>query len=75
MSQPPIELAHPFTLDPDRQAELLNQADALMWETLPNMPVYQLPFFLAWNENIQNIQDNSTLESFTWNLEQWVLAS
>lgn len=64
-----------FTLDPDRQAELLNQADALMWETLPNTPVYQLPFFLAWNEKIQNIQDNPTLESFTWNLEEWALSN
>lgn len=64
-----------FTLDANRQAELLNQADALMWETLPNTPVYQLPFFLAWNENLQNIQDNPTLESFTWNLEEWALAN
>ena len=63
-----------FTLDANRQAELLNQADALMWETLPNTPVYQLPFFLAWNENLQNIQDNPTLESFTWNLEEWALS-
>ncbi len=64
-----------FTLDADRQADLLNQADALMWETLPNTPVYQLPFFLAWNDNLQNIQDNPTLESFTWNLEEWALAN
>ena len=64
-----------FTLDADRQAELLNQADALMWETLPNTPVYQLPFFLAWNDNLQNIQDNPTLESFTWNLEEWALVN
>ena len=63
-----------FTLDAERQAELLNQADALMWETLPNTPVYQLPFFLAWNDKIQNIQDNPTLESFTWNLEEWALS-
>ena len=64
-----------FTLDLDRQAELLNEADSLMWETLPNIPVYQLPFFLAYNEKIQNIQDNPTTESFTWNLEEWVLAN
>ena len=64
-----------FTLDADRQAELLNQADALMWETLPNTPVYQLPFFLAWNDKLQNLQDNPTLESFTWNLEEWELAN
>ena len=63
-----------ITLDPDLQAELLNQADTLMWETLPNTPVYQLPFFLAWNDTIQNIQDNPTTESFTWNLEEWELA-
>ena len=63
-----------FTLDLDRQAELLNQADALMWETLPNVPVYQLPFFLAYNQKIQNIQDNPTTESFTWNLEEWTLS-
>ncbi len=64
-----------FTLDADSQAELLNQADALMWETLPNTPVYQLPFFLAWNDKLQNVQDNPTLESFTWNLEEWALAN
>ena len=63
-----------ITIDPDRQTELLNQADALMWETLPNTPVYQLPFFLAWNDNLQNLVNNATLESFTWNLEEWSLS-
>lgn len=60
-----------FTLDPDKQAELLNDADAAMWETLPNVPVYQLPFFLAYNDALNNLKDNPTLESFTWNLEEW----
>lgn len=60
-----------FTLDADRQAELLNDADALMWETLPNIPVYQLPFFLAYNDALNNLEDNPTVESFTWNLEEW----
>ncbi|MCQ3814679.1 MAG: ABC transporter family substrate-binding protein [Acidimicrobiia bacterium] len=59
------------TLDFDRQADLLNQADVLMWDTLPNVPVYQLPFFLAYNNALSNLQDNPTLESFTWNLEDW----
>ena len=63
-----------FTLDPDRQAELLNQADALMWQSLPSVPVYQLPFFLAWNDALDNIEDNPTLESFTWNLEDWIFS-
>ncbi len=60
-----------FTLDADKQAGLLNDADALMWETLPNIPVYQLPFFLAYNDALNNLEDNPTLESFTWNLEEW----
>ena len=63
-----------FTLDPDRQAELLNQADALMWQSLPSVPVYQLPFLLAWNDALDNIEDNPTLESFTWNLEDWTIS-
>ena len=63
-----------FTLDPDQQAELLNQADTLMWQSLPSVPVYQLPFFLAWNDALDNIEDNPTLESFTWNLEDWTFS-
>ncbi|MYA76014.1 MAG: ABC transporter family substrate-binding protein [Acidimicrobiaceae bacterium] len=62
------------TLDLDRQAELLNRADALMWQSLPNVPVYQLPFFLAWNDSLINLEDNPTLESFTWNLEEWAFS-
>ena len=60
-----------ITLDFDRQAEILNEADSRMWETLPNIPVYQLPFFLAYNDSLQNLVDNPTTESFTWNLEEW----
>ncbi len=63
-----------FTLDLDRQAELLNQADALMWQSLPSVPVYQLPFFLAYNDALDNLEDNPTLESFTWNLEEWTIS-
>ena len=63
-----------FTLDLDRQAELLNQADALMWQSLPSVPVYQLPFLLAWNDALDNLEDNPTLESFTWNLEEWTIS-
>lgn len=62
-----------ITLDLDRQAELLNEADTLMWETLPLIPVYQLPFFLAWNDRISNIQDNA-IASFTWNLAEWTVS-
>ena len=63
-----------FTLDLDQQAELLNQADTLMWQSLPSVPVYQLPFFLAWNDALDNVEDNPTLESFTWNLEDWIFS-
>ena len=63
-----------FTLDLDRQAELLNEADVLMWQSLPSVPVYQLPFFLAWNDALNNLEDNPTLESFTWNLEEWTFS-
>ncbi len=60
-------------LDIDAQSDFLNQADQQMWQTLPNVPLYQLPAFLAWADNIGNIEDNATTESFTWNIEEWTL--
>ncbi len=45
-----------------------------MWQSLPSVPVYQLPFFLAYNDALDNLEDNPTLESFTWNLEEWTFS-
>jgi peptide/nickel transport system substrate-binding protein len=52
---------------------LLNEIDKMMWEDLPNIPLYQKPTFLAYNTKYANISDNTTEESPFWNSETWAL--
>lgn len=58
-------------LDPTARTALFNQADALAAEDLPVLPLYQKPTFLAFHDNVHNMEDNSTNEGPTWNIEEW----
>lgn len=59
------------TLDQSARLAVLNQIDVLLWEGLPNLPLYQKPTFLAHDEQFVNIEDNTTTESPFWNSEEW----
>jgi peptide/nickel transport system substrate-binding protein len=61
-------------VDPEERAEVMNQADALMSEDLPILPMYQKPTFFAYTTSLQNAQDNPTSEGPTWNSEEWFLS-
>lgn len=61
------------TTDEAARFALLNDLDELMWEDLPNLPLYQKPTFLAYYESYRNISDNTTNESPFWNAEEWGL--
>ncbi len=52
---------------------ILNDIDKMMWEDMPNIPLYQKPTFLAYNDTYVNISDNTTEESPFWNSEAWAL--
>lgn len=60
-------------LDESGRLAALNDIDEMMWEDLPNLPLYQKPTFLAYEERFENITDNTTTESPFWNSEEWVL--
>ena len=62
-------------LDKTRFAELLNEADTMMWadDQMPDLPLYQKPSFIAYSDKFVNIVDNTTSEGFTWNAEKWSL--
>jgi peptide/nickel transport system substrate-binding protein len=62
------------TVDPAERADLLNQADALMAEDLPILPMYQKPTFFAFSNRLQNAIDNATENGPTWNAEDWFLS-
>ena len=57
------------------RAQMLQDIDQVMWQAdqFPNLPLYQQPTVLAYDDQYVNIIDNSTSEGFTWNAEQWGL--
>jgi peptide/nickel transport system substrate-binding protein len=50
----------------------VDQLDALLWEDMPFVPLYQVPRVLAVRDTVRNVQDNvvTTLGPF-WDMERW----
>lgn len=61
------------TIDVGDRAELYNEADELMAEDVPVVPLYQKPTFFAWRDGIIGMKDNPTQWGPTWNIEEWAL--
>lgn len=57
--------------DPAKQADLGNQIDALLWQQLASIPLYQKPTFIAWQSSITGVQDNASQAGPLWNSETW----
>jgi peptide/nickel transport system substrate-binding protein len=62
------------TVDPADRAAVMNEADSLMAEDLPILPMYQKPTFFAFNNELQNAIDNATQQGPTWNAQDWFLS-
>ena len=61
-------------LDEDERAAALNDIDEMLWEDLPNIPLFQKPAgVLAYSERYGNITDNTTTESPFWDSVNWGL--
>ena len=59
--------------DPDAQAELGNQIDALLWGQVATVPLYQKPTFIAYQSTISGVEDNSTQTGPLWNASTWTV--
>jgi peptide/nickel transport system substrate-binding protein len=59
--------------DPDASAALANQIDAVLWEDLYTIPLYQKPTFLAYSAAVEGVEDNATQAGPLWNSEKWSL--
>jgi peptide/nickel transport system substrate-binding protein len=51
-----------------------NQIDQQLWGQLPSIPLYQLPSFLAWRQDLVNVRSNPTAEGPFWNAGTWGFA-
>lgn len=59
--------------DPEAQAEIGNRIDALLWEQVATVPLYQRPEFMAWQSSIEGPQSNPTQAGPLWNSETWTV--
>lgn len=59
-------------LDEKERAAALNKIDEMLWEDLPNIPLFQKPAgLLAYSDKYANISDNTSTEGLFWNSSSW----
>jgi peptide/nickel transport system substrate-binding protein len=59
--------------DPAAATGLLNEADRIMSEDSYVLPLYQKPTFIAVQDNVANVRNNSSLDGPAYNIEEWGL--
>jgi glutathione transport system substrate-binding protein len=48
-----------------------NKADAILWQQMATLPLYQKPQFWAWSNNLKGVLPNTSSVGVTWNAENW----
>jgi peptide/nickel transport system substrate-binding protein len=62
-------------LDPAKRIAEFQQADALMANDIPTIPLYSRPNPLVWKTSVHGMKNNASLAGFAWNMEDWTWAS
>jgi peptide/nickel transport system substrate-binding protein len=63
-----------YTFEPKARAALVNQAEKVMAEDMPSIPVFVRPGFLINNKKVSGTILNPTQQGSTWNVETWNVA-
>ena len=58
-------------LDPQKEISDYNAADALLWQNMVTLPLYQKPQFYAWTNTYGNIIPNASSTGVPWNGNDW----
>ena len=58
-------------LDPAKRAKLFQQADAMMANDVPSIPLYARPNPLVWKSAVTGMKNNPSNVGFSWNMEEW----
>jgi peptide/nickel transport system substrate-binding protein len=48
-----------------------NKADAILWQNMVTLPLYQQPVFWAWSNTLKGVVPNTSNVGVTWNAEDW----
>jgi peptide/nickel transport system substrate-binding protein len=64
------------TSAPSQSAEntAFNQADAILWQNMVTLPLYQKPQFWAWSGNLKGVLPNTSSVGVTWNANNWSIS-
>lgn len=62
------------TVEVNKRADLLKQAQNLMVKDMPIIPMYQRPVYYAFADNLSGPQVNPTLAGPFWNIGDWKLS-
>jgi len=58
-------------LDAKKRAGLFQQANKLMADDVPSIPLYARPNPLIWKSGVLGMKNNPSNIGFTWNIEDW----
>jgi len=59
--------------DPQRQASIANQADRLLWEDVPALPLYEKPGVLIVRDRFDGPTVNGGGDGVFWNSQEWTV--
>ncbi|MEV1006577.1 ABC transporter family substrate-binding protein [Streptomyces sp. NPDC049881] len=59
------------TSDEPEAVELTAQIEALLWEDMVTIPLYQHPGITAWGQGVENVIPNPSQNGIVWNADQW----
>jgi len=62
------------TLNPKLRVSYFNQADSILSNSLPTIPLYQKPTFLVYHTYVKGMTDNVLSAGPMWNAENWWLS-
>ena len=68
-----VEIFDQALVETDQEAltDLYNQADEILWEDMPTIPLYQKPTFLPYRASIKGVEDNASTAGPLWNAYDW----
>jgi peptide/nickel transport system substrate-binding protein len=61
-------------LDPAKQTDYYNQVDAIVWNDMVALPLFQKPTLLIFQTKYKNMQTSLTSEEASWNIQDWALS-
>ncbi|WP_234320050.1 ABC transporter family substrate-binding protein [Streptomyces sp. SBT349] len=59
------------TSDMEEADRITGEIEALLWEDMVTIPLYQHPGITAWNPDVQNVVPNPSQNGITWNADSW----